>query len=622
MNINELISIQQSAGKEYDSYKSALMVCAGTACVANKALPLIDALKEELLKRGLERKYLVVPTGCNGFCAQGPIMVVQPEGIFYQKLTAEDLGEVIDQHLEGGKPVERLLYNLDGVAIPKMKDIPFFGKQKLLALRHRGMLNPGSIEDYIRLGGYQAIHKTITESTPEEVVKTLIRSGLRGRGGGGFPAGVKWQSCVEAAAKAQRKPVVVCNADEGDPGAFMDRSIVEADPHSVIEGMMAGAFAIGAEEGFIYMRKEYPLAMHRLDVALEQAREKGLLGKGILGTNFNFDIVVHRGAGAFVCGESSALMASMAGLPGEPRAKYVRSVEKGYKDGPTVLNNVETWANVSLIIEKGAEWFAAIGTGDVSESPWGGCSGTKVFSVVGDINNIGLVEVPMGISLREIIYDIGGGIPDGKAFKGVQTGGPSGGVIPAEKLDLPVDFDSLTAEGSMMGSGGMVVMDENTCMVQIAKYFVDFLKGESCGKCTPCREGLVALGQILGRITEGRGKEGDIELLESYGSTMNDSCLCALGRDAPNSVISTIRYFRDEYEAHIKDHVCPAGKCHALINYTIIAENCTGCTLCAIKCPVDAITGSRKEVHVIDQEKCIKCGVCYDVCNFGAVEVK
>ena len=622
MNINELKSIQQSASEQFGSYKSALMVCAGTACVANKAFPLIESLKEELLKRGLENKYLVVPTGCNGFCAQGPIMVVQPEGIFYQKLTTEDLGEIIEKHLEGGIPVEKLLYKLDGVAIPKMENIPFFGKQKLLALRHRGMLNPESIEDYIRLGGYQAINKILTESTPEKTVESMIKSGLRGRGGGGFPAGVKWQSCVEAAEKAQRKPVVVCNADEGDPGAFMDRSIVEADPHSVIEGMMAGAYAIGAEQGFIYMRKEYPLAMHRLEIAIKQAEQKGLLGKNILDTGFNFNIVIHRGAGAFVCGESSALMASMAGLPGEPRAKYVRSVEKGYKDGPTILNNVETWANVSLIIEKGHEWFAAIGTGDVSENPWGGCSGTKVFSVVGDIMNIGLVEVPMGITLREIIYDIGGGIPGGKAFKGIQTGGPSGGVIPADKLDLPVDFDSLTAEGSMMGSGGMVVMDENTCMVQIAKYFVDFLKGESCGKCTPCREGLVALGQILGRITEGKGKEGDIELLESYGSTMNDSCLCALGKDAPNSVISTIKYFREEYEAHIKDHVCPAGKCPALIKYTIIPENCTGCTLCAIKCPANAITGNRKEVHVIDQEKCIKCGVCYDVCNFNAVEVK
>ncbi len=385
---------------------------------------------------------------------------------------------------------------------------------------------------------------------------------------------------------------------------------------------MAGAYAVGAEEGYIYIRKEYPLAMQRLEKAIAQATEKGLLGGNIFGTDFSFTIKVHRGAGAFVCGESSALMASMAGMPGEPRAKYVRSVEKGYKDGPTVLNNVETWANVSLIMEKGADWFASIGTGDVSKNPWNGCSGTKVFSLVGDVNNIGLVEVPMGITLREIIYDIGGGIPGGRSFKGVQTGGPSGGIIPGEKLDLPVDFDSLTAEGSMMGSGGMVVMDQNTCMVQIAKYFVDFLKGESCGKCTPCREGLVALGQILERIVEGNGRQGDLELLESYGSTMKDSCLCALGKDAPNPVLSTIRYFRNEYMAHIEEKRCPAGKCHALINYRIIPENCTGCTLCARKCPVEAISGTPKQVHEIDPDKCIRCGICYDVCNFGAVEVK
>lgn len=622
MNLEELKSLQRSAAAEHESYAAALMVCAGTACVAGKALPLIEQLRKELKSRGLDKKYLVVPTGCNGFCAQGPVMVVQPGGIFYQKLTADHIPEIIEKHLEGGEPVESLLYHIDGRPVPKMDDIPFFGKQKLLALRHRGMLNPESIEDYIRVGGYQGIHRVLTEMTPGQVTAVVLRSGLRGRGGGGFPAGVKWQSCVAASEKSGRRAVVVCNADEGDPGAFMDRSIVEADPHCVIEGMMAGAYAVGAEEGYIYIRKEYPLAMRRLEKAIARATEKGLLGRNIFGTDFSFTIKVHRGAGAFVCGESSALMASMAGMPGEPRAKYVRSVEKGYKDGPTVLNNVETWANVSLIMEKGADWFASIGTGDVSKNPWNGCSGTKVFSLVGDVNNIGLVEVPMGISLREIIYDIGGGIPRGRSFKGVQTGGPSGGIIPGEKLDLPVDFDSLTAEGSMMGSGGMVVMDQNTCMVQIAKYFVDFLKGESCGKCTPCREGLVALGQILERITEGNGKQGDLELLESYGSTMKDSCLCALGKDAPNPVLSTIRYFRNEYLAHIEEKRCPAGKCHALINYRIIPENCTGCTLCARKCPVEAISGIPKQVHEIDPDKCIRCGICYDVCNFGAVEVK
>jgi NADH:ubiquinone oxidoreductase subunit F (NADH-binding)/(2Fe-2S) ferredoxin/NAD-dependent dihydropyrimidine dehydrogenase PreA subunit len=621
MTIDQLKQMQQKALKEYESYKAALMVCTGTACVANRSFDLVETLKKELANRGLQDKYLLVPTGCNGFCAQGPIMVVQPEGIFYEKIKGEDIPEIIDRHLEGGEPVERLLYHHDGSAIPKMENIPFFGKQKLLALRHKGMINPEKIEDYVRLGGYQALNTILTSIKPDEVVKEIIRSGIRGRGGGGFPAGVKWRSCVEAVVKTGNPPSVICNADEGDPGAFMDRSIIEADPHSVIEGMLAGAFAVGASEGYIYIRKEYPLALKRLMIALDQARENGLLGRNIFGTGFDFDIVVHRGAGAFVCGESSALMASMAGNPGEPRAKYVRSVERGYKDRPTVLNNVETWANIPLILEKGAEWFASIGTGDVSENPWNGSSGTKVFSLVGDVCNIGLVEVPMGITLREIIFDIGGGIPDGRAFKAVQTGGPSGGVLPADKLDLPVDFDTLTEAGSMMGSGGMVVMDDETCMIQIAKYFVDFLKDESCGKCTPCREGLVALGTILERIIEGEGRKGDIELLEEYGQNMCESSLCALGQTAANPVLSTIKYFRDEYEEHINEAKCGALKCKKLIEYRINAEKCTGCTICARNCPVTAIEGSLREPHVIDQQKCIRCGVCREVCNFNAVEV-
>jgi len=607
---------------DYNSFNSALMVCTGTACVANRSFSLVEVLRKELEKRNLSEKYLVVPTGCNGFCAQGPIMVVQPEGIFYERLTSDDIPEILDRHLEGGKPVERLLYHDDGTAVPEMKNIPFFGKQKLLALRHKGMTDPEKIEDYFRLGGYQTLHRTLTSMKPGEVITEIIRSGIRGRGGGGFPTGIKWQSCVEAVRRTGNLPSVICNADEGDPGAFMDRSIIEADPHSVIEGMITGAYAVGASEGYIYIRKEYPLAMKRLIIAIDQARENGLLGKNIFDTGFDFDIVVHRGAGAFVCGESSALMASMAGNPGEPRAKYVRSVERGYRDKPTVLNNVETWANIPLIMDKGAEWFASIGTGDVSENPWNGSSGTKVFSLVGDVNNIGLVEVPMGITLREIIYDIGGGIPGGKKFKAVQTGGPSGGVLPAGKLDLHVDFDTLTEADSMMGSGGMVVMDESTCMIQIAKYFVDFLKGESCGKCTPCREGLIALGTILDRIIKGDGRRGDIELLEEYGRNMSECSLCALGQTAANPVLSTIKYFRDEYEEHIIDRKCRALECKELIQYHINAEQCTGCTICARNCPVDAIEGSLKMPHVIDQNKCIRCGVCREVCNFNAVEVR
>lgn len=622
MKAETLRELQAEAAGIHDSYAAALMVCAGTACVANRSMGLIEHLKRELMNRGLADKYLVVPTGCNGFCAQGPIMVVQPEGVFYQKLTPEDLPEIIDNHLEGGEPVERLLYSSGGTPVPRMDEIPFFAKQKLLALRHRGMIDPGDIRDYMRMGGYQTVSRVMTEKDPADVISDVIRSGIRGRGGGGFPTGLKWKSCVDAVRKLQTLPVVVCNADEGDPGAFMDRSIIEADPHTVIEGMLIGAFAVGASEGYIYIRKEYPLALRRLETAITQARDHGLLGKNLFGTGSSFDITIHRGAGAFVCGESSALMASMAGQPGEPRAKYVRSTEQGYKDGPTVLNNVETWANIPLIMEKGPEWFASIGSGDVSKDPWGGSSGTKVFSLVGDVRNIGLVEVPMGITLREIIYDIGGGIPGDRRFKAVQTGGPSGGVLPEVKLDIPVDFDTLASEGSMMGSGGMVVMDESTCMVKFASYFVNFLKDESCGKCTPCREGLVALGSILDRITSGEGREGDIELLEEFGSMMKDGCLCALGKDAPNPVLSTIRFFRDEYQAHISKGTCPAGQCEELITFSIDPEKCTGCTLCARECPVDAITGKVREVHVIDGEACIRCGVCRDVCRFDAVEVK
>ncbi len=618
-----LDALAAKVNAKWQGYKAMLMVCTGTGCVAAKGFDIRDEFVNNLAERGLADDYLVVPTGCNGFCAKGPIVVVQPEGVFYHSVSKADIDEIISSHLVEGTPVERLLYTdpVTGAVGRTMDDIGFFGKQQLIALRNKGLIDPEKIEHYAARGGYASIAKVLADRDPAGVVKEVLASGVRGRGGGGFPAGVKWQSCVDAVNKVGKKPYVVCNADEGDPGAFMDRSIIETDPHSVIEGMLIGAFAVGAEEGYIYIRKEYPLAMTRLKTAVAQARALGMLGADALGQGKGFDINIHRGAGAFVCGESTALMASMAGRVGEPRAKYVHNVEQGYRDQPTVLNNVETWANIPAIIEKGAAWFAGIGSGDVSDNPWNGSSGTKVFSLVGDVKNTGLVEVPMGITLREIVEEIGGGVSEGRTLKGIQTGGPSGGCIPANLLDMEVDFDNLTEAGSMMGSGGLIVMDDRTCMVDVARYFVDFLVDESCGKCTPCREGLHSLNNTLTRICNGEGKEGDVEFLEELSKTVQDASLCQLGGSAPNPVLSTIKYFREEYDAHIADSKCPAGVCKPLISYHI-NDNCNGCTLCKLKCPQQCISGERKELHIIDQEACIKCGICDEVCKFDAVEVK
>ena len=603
------------------AYRSHVLVCAGTGCVSCGSFELGAALEEELARRDLAGEVQVVRTGCQGFCAEGPLLVVQPDEVFYCGLKKSDVPVLVEEHLLKGRPVRKLMYTppTAPAPVPTLSQIPFFAKQKLVVLRNRGLIDPERIEDYIARDGYLALAKALGEMTAEQIIQEIKRSGLRGRGGGGFPTGVKWATCRQTAVHRGVDPVVVCNADEGDPGAFMDRSIIESDPHAVIEGMAIGARAIGASQGFVYIRHEYPIARERLAKALDQAREFGLLGRGILGTKFDFDISVVQGAGAFVCGESTALMASLEGKVGEPRAKYIHTVEYGYKNLPTNLNNVETWANVPLIINRGAGWFTSMGTGDVSENAWNGSSGTKVFSLVGKVNNTGLIEVPMGISLREIIFDIGGGIPRGRAFKAVQTGGPSGGCLPASHIDMPVDFDSLTAAGSMMGSGGMIVMDDQTCMVDVARYFIAFLTEESCGKCIPCREGLRCSLDVLTRITEGKGEEGDMALLEEMGGVMQDACLCALGSSAPNPVISTLRYFRDEYDAHVRDHRCPAGVCKALITYEIDQAKCDGCHACVTACSTGAITGQVKYPHLLNQDLCIKCGACIDACKREAV---
>lgn len=591
-------------------YRSHVLICGGTGCTASGSITLQEALQEELKKHKLENEVKIVQTGCFGLCEIGPIMVIYPEGAFYCQVQAEDIPELVEEHLVKGRILERLLYKEKATkeVHRSLTEIDFYKKQKRIALRNCGLINPEVIEEYIANDGYQALGKALTEMTREEVIETIKKSGLRGRGGGGFPTGLKWEFAYKARGD---KKYVVCNADEGDPGAFMDRSTLEGDPHSILEAMTIAGYAIGADQGFIYVRAEYPIAVKRLQIAIDQAREKGLLGKDIFGTGFNFDVELRLGAGAFVCGEETALLASIEGRRGEPRPRPPFPANEGLWGKPTLINNVETFANIPPIILNGWEWFASIGTER--------SKGTKVFALAGKVNNTGLVEIPMGTTLREVVFDIGGGIPNGKKFKAAQTGGPSGGCLPAELLDIPIEYDTLIQAGSMMGSGGMIIMDEDTCMVDIAKFFLQFTQDESCGKCPPCRIGTKRMLEILERITTGKGKEGDIELLEKLAKNIKASALCGLGQTAPNPVLSTIRYFRDEYEAHIKEKRCPAGSCQALLSFNILAEKCKGCGLCAKECPVNAITGEKRSPYTIDQDKCIKCGSCLEKCPFDAI---
>ena len=612
-SIEQLEAYRQEIAAEVKADLPTVLVCFGTGCQANGARPVAEAFSDIIEEQALELNVNIAikTTGCHGYCENGPLVALQPQGILYLKVKPEDVSEIVEKTIRSGEIIERLIYKdkTTSEMIAEYSEIPFYKHQHRIALKRIGAIDPASIDDYFLAGGYAGLVKALGMK-PDDIITEIENSGLRGRGGGGFPTGTKWRSCVAVDSDVR---YVLCNGDEGDPGAFMDRSIMEGDPHAVIEGMIIGAIAVGAHKGYIYVRDEYPLAVRNLSSALEAAREKGLLGDNILGSGFAFDIRISRGGGAFVCGESSALMRSVGGDVGEPRAKYIRSVERGLYDKPTVLNNVETWANVPEIIVMGAEWYASLGTE--------GSKGTKVFSLVGKVNNTGLVEVPMGISIRELVENIGGGILNGKRFKAVQTGGPSGGCIPERLSDLPVDFDSLTEAGSMMGSGGIIVMDEDTCMVDVAKYFINFLVEESCGKCTPCRDGLPRMLDLLTYITDGRGREEHVALLEELCDLLTWGALCGLGTSAANPVLSTIKYFRDEYDAHIRDRKCPAGVCKELITYAIDPEACTGCRLCAKNCPQECITGERKEAHVIDTAKCIKCGVCKDVCTFDAVRI-
>jgi len=608
----ELQNFRQEILSRKDPQNPCVSICAGAGCVASGADEVIAAFQAEIEKEGLAAKVDTKGTGCPGFCERGPVVVIYPEEICYLQVTAEDVPEIVAQTLKENKVVERLLFEdpVTGEKAVKESDISFYASQQRTVLCNNIKIDSKSIDDYLAIGGYSALSKALNQMSDVDVLEEVKKSNIRGRGGAGFPAGVKWEGSRNAADPIK---YVIVNADEGDPGAFMDRALLEGNPHSILEGLIIGGYAIGAHEGYFYVRQEYPLAVENINLAIRQAEEYGLLGENILGSGFDFKVIVHQGAGAFVCGESTALMTSLEGKAGEPRPKYVRSNVKGLWNRPSVLNNVETWANVPLIVNNGADWFTSVGT----ESS----KGTKIFSLVGKITNTGLVEVPMGMTLHDIIYKIGGGIPEGKKFKAVQTGGPSGGCIPEEQLNLEVGFDELTKAGSMTGSGGMIVMDEDTCMVDVARYFIKFLTDESCGKCVPCREGLRQMDRILTNITTGKGREGDIELLEELSECAVDASLCALGKSAPNPFLSTLRYFRHEYEAHIKDKKCPSLYCKELTAYYIDPEKCQACMICARKCPVDAIEGGKKKIHIIDQETCTSCGTCLEVCpsRFDAV---